>query len=140
MGRINMGRVVLGGLLAGLVVNASEFILNGVLLAKDMEDAMRALNRPPMDNSMIVWFTVLSFILTILSVWLYAAIRPRFGPGAKTAAVAGSAVWLLAYLYPSAAMGAMQLFPRKLLLIGIVWGLPEILIATIVGAWVYKEA
>ena len=31
MGRINVGRVVLGGLLAGLVINISESLLNGVV-------------------------------------------------------------------------------------------------------------
>ena len=29
MGGIHFGRVVLGGLLAGLVIDASEFLLNG---------------------------------------------------------------------------------------------------------------
>ena len=31
MSRINLGRVVIGGLLAGLIINIGEFILNGVL-------------------------------------------------------------------------------------------------------------
>ena len=34
MNRINMGRVLIGGLLAGLIINIGEFILNGILLAK----------------------------------------------------------------------------------------------------------
>lgn len=140
MGRINMGRVILGGLLAGLIVNVSEFILNGVLLAKDMEDAMRVLNRPPMDNGMIVWFILFGFALGIVALWVYAAIRPRFGASPRTAALAAVAVWLLAYLYPSAFIGVMQLFPTKLMVIGALWGLPEIVIATVAGAWLYTEA
>ena len=31
MGRINMGRVIVGGFLAGLIINISEFVLNGVV-------------------------------------------------------------------------------------------------------------
>ena len=81
MGRINLGRVVIGGLLAGLLINIGEFILNGVLLAEDMSAAMAALNKPPIDNSMIVWFVLLAFGVGFMAVWLYAAIRPRFGPG-----------------------------------------------------------
>jgi hypothetical protein len=138
MGRINYARVILGGLLAGLVINISEFLLNGVVFAKEMEDAMLALNRP-MDNTMIVWFTALGFALGILAVWLYAAIRPRFSAGAKTAACAGLAVWFLSYVYPSAVFWVMHLFPRKLIAVGTLWGLPEILIATVAGAWLYKE-
>ena len=34
-----------------------------------------------------------------VTVWLYAAIRPRFGPGPKTAICAGLIVWGLSYLY-----------------------------------------
>ena len=140
MGRINMGRVIVGGLLAGLVINISEFVLNTFVIEKDMTAAMQALNLPPIDTAMVGCFVVLGFLLGISTVWLYAAIRPRFGAGVRTAAVAGSMVWLLAYLYPSAFMGAMQLFPRNLLIIGIVWGLPEALIATVVGAKFYTEA
>lgn len=34
MGGINWGRVILGGLLAGILINVFEFILNGIILAK----------------------------------------------------------------------------------------------------------
>ncbi len=42
MGRINMGRVIVGGLLAGLIVNISEFVLNTMVIGLDMEAAMKA--------------------------------------------------------------------------------------------------
>src|SRR3954470_9821754 len=34
-------------------------------------------------------------VLGIFTMWLYAGIRPRFGPGPRTAALAGFAVWIL---------------------------------------------
>ena len=77
MGHINFGRVVLGGLLAGLVINISEFLLNGVVLAEDMNAVMAAMNKPPMTGSMIGLFLLLGFGLGVVLVWLYAAIRPR---------------------------------------------------------------
>ena len=43
-----MGRVIVGGLLAGLLINISEFVLNTFVIAKDMEAAMKAMNLPPM--------------------------------------------------------------------------------------------
>ena len=73
------------------------------------------------------------------SAWLYAAIRPRFGAGPKTAALAGAVVWFFAYLYPSASMMIMHMFPRRMLAIGVLWGLFELVIATIAGASVYQE-
>ena len=40
MGKINWTRVILGGLVAGLIINVFEWLLNGVIIAKDMEAAM----------------------------------------------------------------------------------------------------
>ena len=45
MSRINLGRVLIGGLVAGIIINVGEFILNGVLLEEEMNAAMAALNR-----------------------------------------------------------------------------------------------
>jgi pimeloyl-ACP methyl ester carboxylesterase len=139
MGRINMGRVIVGGLLAGLLINISEYILNGVVFAAEMNAVMAAINKPPIANSMIVWFVVLGFGLGFMTVWLYAAIRPRFGPGAKTAVCAALAIWGLAYLYPNLFMIIMNIFPRRMMVIATVWGLGEILIAGVAGAWLYTE-
>src|SRR5262245_50261571 len=58
MSSINWGRVVLGALLAGIVINVVEFILNGVVLAKDWSAAMTALGIPPVAGSQIAVFFV----------------------------------------------------------------------------------
>lgn len=47
MSRINWGRVFLGGLVAGLVINVSETLLNAVVVKRDWEEAMRALGKDP---------------------------------------------------------------------------------------------
>ena len=140
MGRINLGRVVIGGLLAGLLINISEFVLNGVVFAEDMNAAMAALNKPPVDNTMIVWFVLLGFGIGFMTVWLYAAIRPRMGAGVRTAVCASLTVWVLAYLYPNLGTGILGIFPARLLTIGTIWGLAEMVIAGVAGAWLYTEA
>jgi len=139
MGRINMGRVIIGGLLAGLVINISEFVLNMFVVAADMEAAMKAMNLPPLGPSQVGCFVVLSFLLGIAAVWLYAAIRPRFGPGVATATYAALAIWFLSYAYPTAFLYVIKVFPRNVMVISVIWGLPEIVIATIAGAWAYTE-
>jgi hypothetical protein len=136
---VNVGRVVLGGLLAGLVINIGESILNGGLLATDMNEAMARLNLPPVGGSAIAAFVVLGFVLGIATVWLYAAIRPRYGAGVKTAICAGVAVWFFAYLYPSVGFLVMGMFPTRLVVIGLVWGLVEVPLAAVAGAWLYRE-
>jgi hypothetical protein len=143
MGRINWGRVFLGGLLAGVVINLSEMLLNSVVVKRDWEEAMRALGKDPAaamaGNAMAIWI-LWGFLAGIGLVWGYAAIRPRYGPGAKTAAIAGVGAWFFVCFLSNLAMMNMGLFPRRIIMIGLVWGLVELIIAAIVGAWVYKEA
>ena len=141
---INWGRVILGGLVGGMLINIVEFVLNAVVLAKDWEAAMVSLGRPPIAGGEIAVFFVWSFILWgfligIFSVWFYAAIRPRYGPGAKTAVCAGSAVWGLGYLMTTITPFLLQLYPRRILAIALAVGLAEVLLATLIGAWLYRE-
>ncbi len=138
MGKINWPRVILGGLVAGVVINVSEFLLNGVILAKEMEAAMSALGRQ-VSGSALAMFTVWGFLVGIFAIWLYAAIRPRYGAGPKTAACAGAAVWGLGYLLAAVTPVALHLFPRRLLAVGLAVGLVEAIAGTLAGAWLYRE-
>jgi hypothetical protein len=97
-------------------------------------------DEPPIGGGQIGIFVVLGFALGITTVWLYAAIRPRFGPGVSTASCAALTVWFLAYVYPSMFILALHVFPTTPTCISIVWGLPEIVIAGIAGAWAYTES
>jgi hypothetical protein len=139
MKSINVTRVVLGGLLAGLVINIGESIFNGWLFAADLEAALTRLNLPMVGGSAIATFVLLAFALGIATVWLYAAIRPRYGAGVGTALCAGAAVWFFAFVYPSVGFIVMGLFPARLIAIGIIWGLGEMLLAAVAGAWLYRE-
>jgi hypothetical protein len=137
--KINIARVIIGGIIAGVVVNIGEFILNMLILGDEMNTAMARMNLPPVGGQAIGIFVALAFALGIATIWLYAAIRPRYSPGPKTAACAGSAVWFFAYAYPSIGSAVMGFFPIRLLAIGVIWGLGEILLAAVAGAYFYKE-
>ena len=139
MNGINIARVVLGGLLAGVIIDIGEVVLNAWLLAARMEAAMTRLNLPPVSGGAIAGFLIMGFALGIATVWLYAAIRPRFGPGVRAALCAGATVWFLAYVYPSIGFELMGLFPTRIIAIGMVWGLGELLVAAVAGAWLYQE-
>lgn len=139
MGKINLGRVILGGLLAGLVLNIVDFIVYGVLMAGDLEAAMRDLGREPIAAAQITWFVILDFLYGIFLVYLYAAIRPRFGAGPRTAVIAGLLVWVGAALLHSLAEMPMGLFPARVYVIGVIVALIALPIAAVVGAWLYKE-
>jgi hypothetical protein len=87
MGKINWPRLIFGGVVAGLIINAFEYVLNGVVLAKDMEAATNALGRH-IGGPELLMFTTWAFLVGIVAVWLYAAIRPRYGAGPKAAVCA----------------------------------------------------
>jgi hypothetical protein len=140
MGTINWTRVILGGLVAGVVINVFESVLNGVVLAKDWEAAMAAIGKPPMAGNQIAVFVLWGFVVGIFAVWFYAAIRPRYGAGPKTALCAGLAVWFLGYLLASVAPIVLDLFPARVMVVGLAVGLVEILAATLLGARLYQEA
>lgn len=139
MSGINAGRVLLGGLLAGLVINIGETILNVAIVGPQWEEAMRALGIEPAAGPALAFYFVYGFLIGIAAVWLYAAIRPRFGPGPRTAAVAGLFVWFVSYFLFAVMEQAQPMFPQSLIWIGTAWGLVEVPLATMAGAWVYRE-
>ena len=101
---------------------------------------MKSLGKPPMGGNQIAVFVVWGFLIGIFAVWLYAAIRPRYGAGPKTALCAGSAVWGVGYLMPAVGPLMMELFPTWMMAIGLGVGIVEILAATLLGARLYQEA
>jgi hypothetical protein len=139
MGGINTARVIIGGIVAGLVIDVSESILNTVVLGAAADAAMRQMNLPPVGMQAVGIFLLLGLALGIGLVWLYAAIRPRYGAGPKTALCAGAAVWFFAYLYPSVSLVAMGMFPAGMMTTALIWGLVEVLAAAVAGAALYKE-
>src|SRR3990170_24034 len=88
----------------------------------------------------MIYFLAFGFIYGIFAVWFYAAVRPRFGAGPRTAACAGFAVWLIGYLFPSVGWVVLGLFPAGLMLKACAVGLVETILGTVAGAWLYKEA
>ncbi|MCE5306685.1 MAG: hypothetical protein LLG20_03495 [Acidobacteriales bacterium] len=140
MSKINGGRVIGGGLLAGLVINVVEFLVNGLWLAADWEAAMQALGKSGQYGAaQMIVFNLWGFGLGIFAVWLYAAIRTRYGPGSRTAYTAAVATWVLGYLMANIPPAVLGMFPVRLMLIGIAAGLIEVILATQLGAWFYKE-
>ena len=139
MGRISLVRVVLGGLVAGVVINVFEFVLNGYFLANDWRDLMESLHLPQLGVNELISFIVLGFVTGLAAVWTYAAIRPRFGAGPKTAIYAALVTWVTAYLlssvYGEAVGTETQAIAHTVMIVGMI----EIVVATLAGAFFYKE-
>jgi hypothetical protein len=140
MAKINLSRVILGGLLAGVVINLVEGVMNGVVFQKQWADVMTGLGKSATPSvKQIVAFNVLGFAVGLLTVWLYAAIRPRFGAGPKTAMCAGLIVWALAFAAGNAGPVFLHIYRVELMIPAVAIELLEMLAAALVGAYLYKE-
>lgn len=140
MAGISTGSVIKGGLAAGLLINISETILNMPVIGARFEAFMKSLNLPPVGNGAIGYFVLTGFVEGLLMAWLYAAIRPRLGPGPKTATIAGIFVWFFASFFCVTGFAAVGLWPANLVTITLVWTLVEAILAGQVAGWLYHEA
>jgi len=136
---INFGRVILGGLLAGVVNNLFGYIGHDVILKEADQAMMKALGKtmPEGGSTMVVWI-LMGFVFGIAAVWLYAAIRPRYGAGVGTAVRAGLAVWFFSCVYTTIVMTNLGIAAFNAT--AFVLDLVASVLATVAGAWLYKEA
>jgi drug/metabolite transporter (DMT)-like permease len=130
MEKINWGRVILGGFLSGAVL---------ISLAKVSTAFGRTQVQAETHGPAALFFLLLGMVMTAS----YAAFRPRFGAGAKTAALAGFSLWLtgiclslIGLALKTLAMGEPYPLPSGPLLLCIY--LIVIVASTGIGASLYK--
>ena len=100
---INTGKVVAGGLAAGVVLNVVGFVGFGMMLGPrfnaEMDMVVPGLSTKMASGAVMGTNIVSQFVIGLLVAWLYAAMRPRFGPGMKTAMYAAFPIWLCGGLF-----------------------------------------
>lgn len=127
--------LVIDGLLAGAVVNAGEFVLNGLLLRDHWDAAMRSLARPPIGSTAIVLLNAMGFALGIAMMLTYRALLAYFSSSRKAALAAGLLAWLLAYVLGFGWFVSMGVFPGTIYLATVAWAFFELPLACLAGAW-----
>lgn len=127
---VNIQRILTGGVLAGSVIVIGETARNAVFT-----DAT-----PASGGSMpLAVFILRGVSLGLLCLLLYAAVRPRLGAGPKTAVTAGILVFLVGTLFPPFGLTMQAFAPAQLLLETIIWNAIQLPLATVAGAWLYRE-
>ena len=141
MAGINVGRVIGGGLLAGVVINLVDGVTNGAILgARWAEETKRLgidMSGGAQSQGLAGWLTF-GFLCGIVLVWLYASIRPRYGPGPKTAVIAGLTVWIITRL-AFAAWWFSGLYSFGVVAASAVGGLVAAVAGGLAGCALYKE-
>jgi len=139
---INTQKVVIGGIAAGVVMNIIDFVSNAFILGARMKAESEAF-KPGMGDAMMkpsvmVSYIVMDLVLGVLLVWTYAAIRPRFGPGLRTAIYAAVLFWLLAGIFLSGYLH-MGMMSTGLWSMFALFGLINFVLSAWVGAKLYTE-
>lgn len=97
MNGMNWKRVLIGGLAAGAVMNVGDIVLFGFAFPTLWEGALTHLGLDMSGGQELVTFGI-EFVFGLLLAFIYAAIRPRFGAGWRTALIAGAVLWLATVL------------------------------------------
>lgn len=139
MAGINMGKVLVGGIVAGIVATVGEFLLNEYVIAADMAESFATMNLPEPAGSTIAVFIVLTIVAMCATMWIYAALRSQMGAGPKTAACAGILAWVLGPLWVTPGLMAMGMMSTSAMVISLVWQLVEYPVAAIAGAYFYSD-
>jgi hypothetical protein len=136
MSKLNWSRVVGCGLLAGII-----WVVLGAgvtaLLGREFAALPNNHLRTPTPG-FLLFNVVLDLLEGISILWLYAAIRPLYRPGVKTAVIAAFAWWFIVSL-GDATWCSFGFFPPSTVIPLMIGTLPALIIATLAGAKFYKE-
>ncbi len=130
--------ILKAGLIAGLIICLSAITMVPVV-GNEMNMALAKFNLPPISLGAMIYFFMVSLSVGITLVWMYAAMLPRFQHRIKTALIVALIVWFHGNLLANAANVVYGFMPVKLTVIGTIWGLGELLIASLIGCRYYEE-
>src|SRR5688572_14703293 len=139
---INFGRVLLGGIVAGIVMFMADAFIHGKLLEPHWTAAMKAAGRSlehEEHGSDMLYFAAFELLRGLAMAWVYSVFRTHYGAGPKTAICAGVAVW--AIMFPIFFLQEIPLGFYSTTLLGL-WSVyelvPSVVGGLIVGA-LYKD-
>jgi hypothetical protein len=112
---VNTKRILFAGLVAGVVMAVIDGFANAVVFGAAWREAYRALELPAENPAVPAYWVSFDLVCGVIIAWLYAAVRPRFGAGARTAIYVGLVQWVLVHLTLFSHL-ADGVFPAKPLL------------------------
>ena len=137
MGKINWIRVVLCGIVAGLTWTVLSSLITA-FLSKNFVAAVPGGRLSTPNASLVTFLFILNIVMGVWAMWLYASIRPRYGPGPMTAVVTGCSWWIITSLV-DATWGSFGFVSPAALIGPMAASLPAIIIAAVLGACLYRE-
>jgi len=143
MRKINVGRLLLGGIVAGILMFLADGFIHQKLLHDHWLAAMRAAGRSVQAEEHggdMAYFAVFELLRGLALAWVYAAIRVQFGAGPKTAIIAAVAVWAIMFPLPFISEVPIGFYSATMLAM---WSLYELITSVVAGLLagaLYKDA
>jgi hypothetical protein len=140
---INTQKVVVGGIAAAVVNNVLGFVIFGMLLAPSMNAEMDAVlpgaSAKMMGGNGMIWAIGGSVVMGFVMAWTYAAMRPRFGPGMKTAVMASLPTWFAGLFFWAQNMMGLGMISMKNMVLGSIAAFVINLAMAATAGFLYKE-
>lgn len=141
MNRIKLNRLILAGAVTLLTFIVVEFVVESLisrpLFGRAIEAWHQTLNLPAWSIGNSILNLLIALVNCTLLTWLYAALRPMFGVGSRTALVTSA----FAFFFVAAfAINGVNLgtYPLRIALIELGYLLVELPLAILAGARVYE--
>jgi hypothetical protein len=142
MGRINWGRLILGGLVAAIILFITDGFIHERLVSTDWRAVYAGLKaaEPEPHGMGMAYFALFELGRGLISLLFYATMRTHFGAGPKTAVLAAIASWFAFSLAGPAQFIPLGFFSNALWLKVGAMHLVTSIVATLAGAALYKDA
>ncbi len=136
---LKLGRFFTAGMLTGITLNASGIVLARFILFQDWLKAISTINLPPLNPSLFYLHLAMRFVIGFSLVWLFVVLRPHSRSLITASLTAAFIVWLLAYLLGLIEFLALGIYPARLVLMTLTWGVVELMLVSLLGAWLYTR-
>jgi hypothetical protein len=138
---VHWGKFVLGALIATAICFISDAFLHQQVVQQQWLDVYAALGARAPEHAgwAMIWFVVFEAGRGFLTMYTYVLLRPRLGPGAKTATWAGVVAWVAFSLTGPAQFIPLGFFSESLWFTVAIYQLVFSIVAAIAGAAPYGE-
>ncbi|MCX7829497.1 MAG: hypothetical protein N2445_00340 [Acidobacteria bacterium] len=137
---MNYKRILIGGIVAGFIINIIDFLVMILFTGKLYEklQAKGLILKSPRLPFEYMWILGM-FVMGLLLAWFYAVARPRLGAGPLTALLVSFVLALMVHVPYNFAEASWSITGRLIPLVRMISGIIEYVIAGYVAAWIYKE-
>ena len=142
MSQLNWSRIIIGGLVAAITLFLTDGFFHESVVTADWKAVYAGLaaNEPQHSGGGIAYFAIFELGRGLISILIYALMRPFFKPGPKTAALAGIVAWLAFSVTGPAQFIPLEFYSQALWIKVAAFQLVTSIIATIAGAAIYKDS